>query len=91
MGKNLAFVIMQNEKDSPDRKRADEGYIYIVAPTLRGDDLEPYRADLDPTSGRSHRRFSASYSMRGSSLRISPDTTPTPTTNLESSTRSPDQ
>jgi hypothetical protein len=47
-----AFVIMQvGAKDSPERKRADEIYEYIVAPTVEAAGLEPYRADLDLSPG----------------------------------------
>ena len=47
-----AFVIMQvGAKDSPERKRADEIYNFIVVPAVEGIGLEPYRADLDPSPG----------------------------------------
>jgi len=46
------FVIMQiGAKDSPERKRADEIYNFIVAPAVEGAGLEPYRADLDLSPG----------------------------------------
>jgi hypothetical protein len=47
-----AFVIMQvGAKDSPERKRADEIYGFIVAPAVADAGLEPYRADLDLSPG----------------------------------------
>lgn len=47
-----AFVIQQiGAKDSPERKRADEIYNFIIAPVVREAGLEPYRADLDNTPG----------------------------------------
>lgn len=47
-----AFVVMQvGAKDSPERKRADEIYDFIVAPAVKIAGLEPYRADLDLTPG----------------------------------------
>jgi hypothetical protein len=47
-----AFVIMQvGAKDSPERKRADEVYNFIIGPALREHGIEPIRADLDPTPG----------------------------------------
>ena len=47
-----AFVIMQvGAKDSPERKRADEIYNFIVVPAVEGAGLEPYRADLDLSPG----------------------------------------
>lgn len=47
-----AFVIMQvGAKDSPERKRADEIYGFIIAPAVRDAGLEPYRADLDLSPG----------------------------------------
>lgn len=46
------FVIMQvGAKDSPERKRADEIYNFIIAPAVKVAGLEPYRADLDPSPG----------------------------------------
>jgi hypothetical protein len=46
------FVIMQvGAKDSPERKRADEIYKFIIAPVVKAADLNPYRADLDITPG----------------------------------------
>jgi hypothetical protein len=38
-------------KDSPERKRADEIYKFIIAPVVKAADLDPYRADLDITPG----------------------------------------
>ena len=38
-------------KDSPERKRADEIYGFIVKPTVEDAGLEPYRADLDLSPG----------------------------------------
>lgn len=47
-----AFVVMQvGAKDSPERKRADEIYSFIVAPAIKEAGLEPYRADLDLSPG----------------------------------------
>jgi hypothetical protein len=47
-----AFVIMQvGKSDSPERKRADEIYNFIIAPAVRDANLEPYRADQDLTPG----------------------------------------
>lgn len=47
-----AFVIMQiGAKDSPERKRADEIYDFVVVPALSDAGLEPYRADLDFSPG----------------------------------------
>ena len=47
-----AFVIMQvGTKDSPERKRADEIYNFIVVPAVEDAGLEPYRADLDVSPG----------------------------------------
>jgi hypothetical protein len=47
-----AFVIQQvGAKDSPERKRADEIYRFIVSPAVKDAGLEPYRADLDLTPG----------------------------------------
>lgn len=47
-----AFVIQQiGAKDSPERKRADEIYTYIIMPAVKAAGLEPYRADLDLTPG----------------------------------------
>ena len=46
------FVIQQiGAKDSPERKRADEIYNFIVVPAVKEAGLEPYRADLDLTPG----------------------------------------
>jgi len=38
-------------KGSPERKRADEIFNFIVVPTVEAVGLEPYRADLDFTPG----------------------------------------
>ena len=47
-----AFVIQQiGAKDSPERKRADEIYLYIIVPAVEDAGLKPYRADLDLTPG----------------------------------------
>jgi hypothetical protein len=47
-----AFVVMQvGAKDSPERKRADEIYNFIVAPAIKLAGLEPYRSDLDLSPG----------------------------------------
>jgi hypothetical protein len=47
-----AFIIQQiGAKDSPERKRADEIYKFIVSPAVKEAGLEPYRADLDLTPG----------------------------------------
>ena len=47
-----AFIIMQvAAKDSPERKRADEIYNFIVVPAVKDAGLEPYRADLDLSPG----------------------------------------
>src|ERR1700676_870088 len=47
-----AFVIQQiGAKDSPERKRADEIYNYIIVPAVQDAGLKPYRADLDLTPG----------------------------------------
>jgi hypothetical protein len=46
------FVVMQiGEKGSPERKRADEVFDFVIRPVLEGRGLTPYRADLDPTPG----------------------------------------
>ena len=37
---------------SPERKRADRIYKYIITPPLEENGLEPYRSDLDPTPGQ---------------------------------------
>jgi hypothetical protein len=45
-----AFVVMQiGDKGTPERKRADEIYNYVVTPVLRDVGIRAYRADLDPT------------------------------------------
>jgi hypothetical protein len=47
-----AFVIQQvGANDSPERRRADEIYKYIIVPAVKGAGLEPYRADLDLSPG----------------------------------------
>jgi hypothetical protein len=47
-----AFVIQQIGKtDSPERRRADEIYNYIIVPAVVVAGLEPYRADLDLSPG----------------------------------------
>jgi hypothetical protein len=47
-----AFVVMQvGPKDSPERKRSNEIYTFIVAPAIKLAGLEPYRADLDLSPG----------------------------------------
>jgi hypothetical protein len=47
-----AFIIQQiGAKDSPERKRADEIYNYIIVPAVQDAGLEPYRADLDLSAG----------------------------------------
>jgi len=47
-----AFVIMQvGAKESPERKRADEIYEFVVVPAVRDAGLQPYRADLDLSPG----------------------------------------
>jgi hypothetical protein len=46
------FVVMQiGEKGSPERKRADEVFDFVIKPVLEARGLAPYRADLDPTPG----------------------------------------
>jgi hypothetical protein len=46
------FVVMQVGADgSPERKRADDIYKYVIEPVLREQGLKPYRADLDPSPG----------------------------------------
>jgi hypothetical protein len=53
MSENLVFVIMQvGEKGSPDRRRADEVYNYVVAPIVQKAGLQLYRSDLDATPGQ---------------------------------------
>jgi hypothetical protein len=53
-----AFVVMQiGSKDSPERKRADEIYNFIIAPAVADAGLEPYRADLDFTPGAITSKF----------------------------------
>jgi hypothetical protein len=53
MGEEYAFVILQvGARGSPERKRADDAYNYVVAPTLRERGLQPFRSDLDPTPGQ---------------------------------------
>lgn len=47
-----AFIIQQvGAEGSPERKRADEIYNYIIRPAVTGAGLEPYRADLDLSPG----------------------------------------
>lgn len=47
-----AFVVMQiGEKGSPERKRADEIYDFVIVPALKQFKIVPYRADLDPSPG----------------------------------------
>lgn len=47
-----AFVVMQiGEKGTPERKRADEIYNFVIVPALKQFDILPYRADLDPSPG----------------------------------------
>jgi hypothetical protein len=47
-----AFIIQQiGASDSPERKRADEIYNFLIVPAVRGAGLEPYRADLDLSPG----------------------------------------
>jgi len=47
-----AFIVMQiGAKDSPERKRADEIYTYVISPAVVDASLEPYRADLDFSPG----------------------------------------
>src|SRR5215472_8510477 len=49
---NCAFVIMQvGAKESAERKRADEIYEFLIAPSVRESGLQPYRADLDAAPG----------------------------------------
>jgi hypothetical protein len=52
MSGDYAFVIMQvGQKGSPERRRADEVYRFVVTPALETVGLAPYRADLDATPG----------------------------------------
>ncbi|GEN80701.1 hypothetical protein [Actinotalea fermentans] len=52
MTQDKAFVVMQvGEKDSIERRRADDIYNYIVTPALTEFGITPYRADLDPSPG----------------------------------------
>lgn len=46
------FISRVGEKGSPERKRADEVYEYIVVPVLENHELPVVRADLDPTPGQ---------------------------------------
>ena len=47
-----AFVIQQiGAKDSPERRRADEIFNYVIVPAVKDAGLDPYRADLDLTPG----------------------------------------
>ena len=51
-GEDKAFVVMQiGTKDSPERKRADETFDFIVKPALAQFHIKAYRADLDPSPG----------------------------------------
>jgi hypothetical protein len=53
MNQQYAFVIMQiGAKGTPDRKRADDMYNFVISPILLEANLEPYRSDLDPTPGQ---------------------------------------
>src|SRR6266496_2227246 len=53
MEEEYAFVIMQvGVRGSPERKRADDVYDYVVASTLGERGLQAYRSDLDPTPGQ---------------------------------------
>jgi len=38
-------------KGTPERKRADEIYNFVIVPALKQFDILPYRADLDPSPG----------------------------------------
>jgi hypothetical protein len=51
--KERAFVIMQiGADDSPERRRADEIFDYLIRPTVEEFELEAYRADLDLYPGQ---------------------------------------
>jgi hypothetical protein len=53
MNEQYAFVIMQvGAKGTPDRKRADDIFNFVISPVLLEVNLEPYRSDLDPTPGQ---------------------------------------
>jgi hypothetical protein len=53
-----AFIITQiGAKDSPERKRADEIYQYIIAPAVKEVGLDPYRSDQDLTPGAITQKF----------------------------------
>jgi len=46
------FTIQEiGAKDSPERKRADEIFNYLIVPSVEEAGLEPYRADLDFSPG----------------------------------------
>lgn len=46
------FVIMQiGQKDSAERRRADEVFTFVVKPAVEAHGLTPYRADLDLSPG----------------------------------------
>lgn len=52
MSRDRAFVVMQvGEKESPERRRADDIFKFIITPALGEFDIEAYRADLDPSPG----------------------------------------
>jgi hypothetical protein len=49
---DCVFVIMQvGAMDTAERKRADEIYEFLIAPSVRESGLQPYRADLDAAPG----------------------------------------
>jgi hypothetical protein len=53
MASQHAFVVMQiGEQGTPERKRADEIYQFVVTPVLAKLGITAYRADLDPTPGQ---------------------------------------
>jgi hypothetical protein len=53
MTSQQAFVVMQiGDKGTPERKRADEIYSFVVMPVLEEFGIQSYRADLDPTPGQ---------------------------------------
>src|SRR5689334_11596113 len=52
MPDDQVFVVMQvGAKDSPERKRADEIYDYVIKPALTQFKLKAYRSDQDFTPG----------------------------------------
>ena len=52
MVREKAFVVMQvGEKDSSERRRADDIFRFVITPALKEYDLDAYRADLDPSPG----------------------------------------